>query len=63
MKKKVFKHPDGHLVIKSKERNHVFGKRTGKTNLFSLTVKNFAGELTPEIESQLKYIGIFNVYN
>lgn len=60
----VFKHPDGYLVIKSDQRESgPFSKKTGKKLLFSLEVKNFAGELTPEMESQLESIGIFNVYD
>ena len=60
----VFKHPDGYLVIKSDQREGgLFSKKTGKKLLFSLEVKNYAGELTPEIESRLESIGIFNVYD
>jgi hypothetical protein len=60
----VFKHPNGYLVVKSDQReNGLFGQKTGKVNLFILEAKNFGGELTPEIESQLESIGIFSVYD
>ena len=60
----VFKHPDGYLVIKSAERKGgIFGPKTGKINLFCLQAKDFAGELTPEIEKKLKSIGIFSMYD
>jgi hypothetical protein len=60
----VFKHPDGYLVVKSDQREGgLFSQKTGKVNLFSLEAKNFAGVLTPEIESQLESIGIFSIYD
>ena len=62
-KEEVFKHPDGYLIVKSEERKHVFGEKTGKIHLYSLVVQNFVGELTPEIESQLESVGIFSVYD